>query len=134
MEVKYHCGSGGQVFVVEVPGDAWNHDPVYMVCDAPAPNPTSKRGPGSPCNPSAMHPGIPAPNCPLNMVTLGDSIMWGQGLPEQMKFRNLIKQWIEDQYQGTRKVNEISHAHSGAVTGFGAYPRRPATRTRTLTI
>lgn len=52
---------------------------------------------------------------PLYMVTFGDSIMWGQGLTESNKFRNLVEQWIRNQYQGTRTVIQIpTRAHSGA--------------------
>jgi hypothetical protein len=55
------------------------------------------------------------PSRPFNIVTLGDSIMWGQGLPESMKFRNIVAQWILGMYQGTRSVNSVpTRAHSGA--------------------
>jgi hypothetical protein len=57
------------------------------------------------------------------MVTLGDSIMWGQGLPESMKFRSIVAGWIQSQFRDTRVVSQLTtHAHSGAVTGWGAYP------------
>lgn len=63
------------------------------------------------------------PTRPFNMVTLGDSIMWGQGLPEQTKFRTLVANWLQSQYGNTRKVVEwTTHAHSGAKTGWGIYP------------
>jgi len=75
---------------------------------------------------------IPIPTQPIqvvglarnsfNMIALGDSIMWGQGLPDSMKFRNTVANWIEAQFQGTRKVNQVCRAHSGARTGWGAYP------------
>jgi len=59
----------------------------------------------------------------LNIVTLGDSIMWGQGLPEQMKFRTLVANWLQSQWTTTRTVTQLTtHAHSGAVTGMGAWP------------
>jgi lysophospholipase L1-like esterase len=48
------------------------------------------------------------------MVTLGDSIMWGQGLPEGMKFRNIVAGWLQSQFQGSRTVNQVNRAHSGA--------------------
>lgn len=52
---------------------------------------------------------------PVNIVTLGDSIMWGQGLPESMKFRNIVAQWIQGIYQGLRTVFSVpTRAHSGA--------------------
>jgi hypothetical protein len=60
---------------------------------------------------------------PFNMVTLGDSIMWGQGLPENMKFRTLVANWLQSQYGSSRNVVQwFTHAHSGAVTGWGMYP------------
>jgi hypothetical protein len=60
---------------------------------------------------------------PLNIVTLGDSIMWGQGLPEQLKFRTLVANWLQAQYGSGRTVIQWpTHAHSGAVTGMGAWP------------
>ncbi|HEY6968963.1 MAG TPA: hypothetical protein VJA94_07160 [Candidatus Angelobacter sp.] len=64
-----------------------------------------------------------APSRPLNIVTLGDSIVWGQGLPESMKFRTIVASWLQSQLPG-RQVNQVAtRAHSGAVTGFGAYPK-----------
>ena len=64
-----------------------------------------------------------APARPLNIVTLGDSIIWGQGLPESMKFRTIVASWLQSQLPG-RQVNQVAtRAHSGAVTGFGAYPK-----------
>ena len=36
-----------------------------------------------------------APARPLNIVTLGDSIIWGQGLPESMKFRTIVASWLQ---------------------------------------
>jgi hypothetical protein len=63
------------------------------------------------------------PARPFNMVTLGDSIIWGQGLPESMKFRRLVANWLQSQYGTSRKVVQwTTHAHSGAVTGWGLYP------------
>lgn len=50
---------------------------------------------------------------PFLMVTLGDSIMWGQGLPEPMKFRNIASDWITGALNG-RAVRQFSFAHSGA--------------------
>lgn len=55
------------------------------------------------------------PDRSFNIVTLGDSIMWGQGLPENMKFRNLVAQWIQGMYQATGYVNSVpTRSHSGA--------------------
>lgn len=65
----------------------------------------------------------PAPARNFNMVTLGDSIIWGQGLPESMKFRTLVVSWLQSQYGSSRKVVQwTTHAHSGAVSGWGIYP------------
>jgi len=62
---------------------------------------------------------------PFNMITLGDSIMWGQGLPDNMnvKFRDMVQNWLQSQFGNTRTVMQwLTHAHSGAVTGWGMYP------------
>src|SRR6516225_8137630 len=68
-----------------------------------------------------LQPALAAPK-PINIVCLGDSIIWGQGLPESMKFRTLVAGWLQEQYHGTRAVNVIpTRAHSGAVTGWGKY-------------
>jgi hypothetical protein len=51
----------------------------------------------------------------FNMITLGDSIMWGQGLPESMKFRTLVQNWLQAQFGSTRTVKQWpTRAHSGA--------------------
>ena len=50
---------------------------------------------------------------PFRMVTLGDSIMWGQGLAEPMKFRNIVSDWIGGALNG-RAVKQFGYAHSGA--------------------
>jgi lysophospholipase L1-like esterase len=55
------------------------------------------------------------PDRPLNLVVLGDSISWGQGLREEHKTWYLIKSWLE---QNTgREVRATVEAHSGAVIG-----------------
>lgn len=52
---------------------------------------------------------------PLNLVVLGDSISWGQGLKDEHKTWYLIKAWLE---QNTgRAVRATVEAHSGAVIG-----------------
>ncbi|HEX2173044.1 MAG TPA: hypothetical protein VHL09_11445, partial [Dehalococcoidia bacterium] len=53
---------------------------------------------------------------PFNMVCLGDSIMWGQGLTESTKFTSLIKTWLESMLPG-RSVNRFVYARSGATLG-----------------
>jgi pimeloyl-ACP methyl ester carboxylesterase len=45
MEITYHCGSVTQSKFVNVPGDAWNHDPAGLACDPPPPPPGSVRDP-----------------------------------------------------------------------------------------
>ena len=52
---------------------------------------------------------------PLNMVVLGDSIMWGQGLEEEEKFSTLVAQWLES--ATGRTVRRHVFAHSGAILG-----------------
>jgi lysophospholipase L1-like esterase len=50
---------------------------------------------------------------PLQMLVLGDSIMWGQGLREEEKFSNRIQCWLEE--KTNREVRVHVEAHSGAV-------------------
>jgi hypothetical protein len=52
---------------------------------------------------------------PLNMLVLGDSIMWGQGLPREQKFWWRVKGWLRE--KTGREVLEKIEAHSGAVIG-----------------
>jgi lysophospholipase L1-like esterase len=52
---------------------------------------------------------------PLNLLVLGDSISWGQGLKDEHKAWYLIKSWLQ-QTTG-RNVRERVEAHSGAVIG-----------------
>lgn len=65
-----------------------------------------------PSRAEAAQAGGPASR-PFIMVTLGDSIMWGQGLPESMKFRNIVAGWIQG-HLGGRPVRQFAFAHSGA--------------------
>src|SRR5258708_14108075 len=51
----------------------------------------------------------------FNLVVLGDSIAWGQGLREEHKAWYLVKTWLEN--NGGRQVRERVEAHSGAVIG-----------------
>jgi len=67
----------------------------------------------------------PAPGRSVNMLVLGDSISWGQGLKDEHKAWYLVKKWLE---QNTgREVRAQVEAHSGAVIGTqseaGADPR-----------
>jgi len=51
----------------------------------------------------------------FNLLVLGDSIAWGQGLREEHKAWYLVKTWLEN--NSGRKVRETVEAHSGAVIG-----------------
>lgn len=35
MEIAYRCGPHGETKVVQIPGDAWNHDAATLVCNGP---------------------------------------------------------------------------------------------------
>jgi hypothetical protein len=50
----------------------------------------------------------------LNMLVLGDSILWGQGLKEQNKSWYLVKTWLET---NGHSVRERIEAHAGAMIG-----------------
>jgi lysophospholipase L1-like esterase len=51
----------------------------------------------------------------FNLLVLGDSIAWGQGLRDEHKAWYQVKTWLEK--SGGRKVSERVEAHSGAVIG-----------------
>jgi lysophospholipase L1-like esterase len=50
---------------------------------------------------------------PIQMLVIGDSILWGQGLKPESKTWYLVKRWLEN--TTGRKVVERIKAHSGAV-------------------
>jgi len=52
---------------------------------------------------------------PVNVLVLGDSISWGQGLKEEHKASSLVKSWLEQ--QSGREVRQLIQAHSGAIIG-----------------
>jgi len=52
---------------------------------------------------------------PLNMLVLGDSISWGQGLKDEHKAWHQTKTWLKE--TTGREVRERIEAHSGAVIG-----------------
>lgn len=62
---------------------------------------------------------------PLNLLVLGDSILWGQGLKEEHKAWYAVKAWLQ-QTTG-RDVKVKVEAHSGAVIGSAADPRDSST-------
>ncbi len=52
---------------------------------------------------------------PIEVLVVGDSFIWGQGLREEDKFYSLIARWLRDDlYNGSRSVNLVVKAHSGA--------------------
>jgi len=66
----------------------------------------------------------------INMLVLGDSIMWGQGLSEDEKISYQVQEWLCDQTK--RPVRLWREAHSGAVLDTaepkengGAKPKEP---------
>jgi lysophospholipase L1-like esterase len=65
-------------------------------------------------NPQASGAAKPAPR-PLNMLVLGDSIVWGQGLKDEHKAWHQTKTWLKE--TTGRDVRERIEAHSGAVIG-----------------
>jgi lysophospholipase L1-like esterase len=53
---------------------------------------------------------------PFNILAIGDSVMWGQGLLEQSKFYDLVANHIKSKYPNLI-VNNRGLAHSGAIIG-----------------
>lgn len=58
----------------------------------------------------------PVGNRPFEMLVLGDSVMWGQGLETKVKAYYRMYDWLKkDVFAGKRTVNEpLLEAHSGA--------------------
>ncbi len=56
----------------------------------------------------------------VNLLVLGDSISWGQGLKDEHKAWFLVKKWLE--LNTGRVVRAQVEAHSGAVVGAMAEP------------
>lgn len=58
---------------------------------------------------------------PFEMLVIGDSLIWGQGLVEKDKFYALTADWIRNEAFGQpRQVNLMVKAHSGATIQFDA--------------
>ena len=55
----------------------------------------------------------PSSDSALQMLVMGDSIMWGQGLREEEKFSSRVKCWLQE--RTNREVRVHVEAHSGAV-------------------
>jgi hypothetical protein len=51
---------------------------------------------------------------PFNIVSLGDSIMWGQGLQTPNKFTEKVRLWLQGELRKTASLDAM--AHSGAIT------------------
>jgi hypothetical protein len=65
--------------------------------------------------PTPPAPPIGAPSGSLYVVTLGDSIIWGQGIPEGQKFPDLVTNWLQTLYGSSYYVTRFpTRAHSGA--------------------
>ena len=60
----------------------------------------------------------PLPGDPLQMLVIGDSIMWGQGLRDEEKFSSRVKCWLQEKTD--REVRLHVEAHSGAVISGSA--------------
>lgn len=55
------------------------------------------------------------PRDEIEMLVLGDSLIWGQGLREEEKFYFLTKRWLEeDIFNGNGRVRLTVKAHSGS--------------------
>ena len=57
----------------------------------------------------------------LQMLVLGDSIMWGQGLRDEEKFSSRVKCWLQE--KTNREVKLHVEAHSGAVISGAVTPQ-----------
>jgi lysophospholipase L1-like esterase len=65
----------------------------------------------------------PRSAAPLQLLVIGDSIMWGQGLREEEKFSARVKCWLQE--KTNREVLVHREAHSGAVILNAASSPRP---------
>lgn len=63
----------------------------------------------------------PSAGDPLQMLVLGDSVMWGQGLRDEEKFSSRVKCWLQEKID--REVTVHVEAHSGAVISGGSTAR-----------
>jgi lysophospholipase L1-like esterase len=60
----------------------------------------------------------PSGGDPLQMLVIGDSIMWGQGLRDDEKFSSRVQCWLQEKTE--REVKVHMEAHSGAVISGSA--------------
>lgn len=80
---------------------------------------------GNPCRMTAEYKtNINAGTTPMfEFVVIGDSLIWGNGLRPEEKFRTLVQQWLErDHFQYRRVVRQRVWAHSGATIKPDANP------------
>lgn len=60
-------------------------------------------------------PAFASQDTEFNIVVVGDSFIWGQGLREKDKFYFRVKEWLQNEVFGnSRQVNLTVKAHSGA--------------------
>jgi hypothetical protein len=52
---------------------------------------------------------------PFNIIAVGDSIMWGQGLAQDHKFVTKVQQWLQSQFGPGKEVRLRNFARSGAL-------------------
>ncbi len=56
---------------------------------------------------------------PFEVLVVGDSLVWGQGLEEKDKFYSLTANWLRDgAFNSRREVNVTVNAHSGSTLKF----------------
>ena len=115
-----------------LPPEAINGPSAVRVCESRCRTSTTPALCYSACSKLAGYGGTPGGNVPPEgfvsvppgaavVVSLGDSVMWGEGIPELQngptprKFVDLVAQWLQFRYQGSRQVFTLpSRAHAGA--------------------
>ncbi len=65
---------------------------------------------------SVAGPAVHLHSGPMHVLAVGDSVMWGQGLADNHKFVNLVRDWLSTNLP--MAVLSTDLAHSGAVTQF----------------
>lgn len=55
---------------------------------------------------------------PYNILVLGDSVAWGQGLQHEEKYTTRAQRWIEQYHAQDFDVQVTTLAHSGAIIGI----------------
>lgn len=94
---------GGKVFVAPDPDLIWKLAP----CPGPAPC-TNKKG---------LRDGPYRPNAPVKILLLGDSVAWGEGVPELDKiFARLLEKELATRFPGT-----LAEVINAAVPGYSTF-------------